>query len=819
MTLNVIAERWAADFGLALTPMFAASDTEQDGEHVILLDGNSGTFALSMTDERLWKQRLPVNWAWSSDVAHHVTMTDTEVGVVRWDAYKPEVFSRRSVEEKHHEFFNFLAADRIRSNRNVTSHFVDAYRRMRSLVADSQLPDEDSTKAFIGLLALALERAQSTKPEIAGALTTKFNQERSLLERIPESAREFLVEFLLDTEDIRADLTLIPTLAFRHAGSAIFQEAHFELLRFPSPDLFGHVGAAEAKSVSRGGSHFTPPTLARSLTEEVFRQVSDIRERRTLTILDPACGSGAFLHESLRTLERMGFSGNLRLIGRDISPSAVSMAEFVLTLAERDWAPEGGLSIDLNVGDSLSSKMPTADVVLMNPPFVAWPTMTAEQKEQMHAALGYQVSGRGDLSMAFISSAIAGLSPGGVLGTLMPNSLLNLQSAEAWRHKITSETDIAFLSSLGDYGLFSHALVQVATMVLKKPVSGNQRASSTKFLVASNSSDATSLALRQLRKSANAQHVAAFDRDYQLFQTPRETLLNQPTWRLIPPKSREALASLNSTVGLCRVNDIFTVRQGILTGHNSAFVLARSEFENLPKREQIWFRPAVMNDSISAGKINESSFVFYPYDADGLTLESEEELRKALPHYSSKWLDPNRERLEHRSSHTASGRVDWWGLTRDRHSWAATSAPRIVSKYFGAAGGFAPDFEAKYAIVQGYAWLADGLPVQSDDDISDVPLTTMLAAYVALLNSSTFLKLLDLHSPQVAGGQYNLSPRYVNLIPIPHFPSLLVDRKFGSLVLRLAELGTAPNIGVPRWQQPVDQLANELYGGVLGSLS
>jgi adenine-specific DNA-methyltransferase len=160
-------------------------------------------------------------------------------------------------------------------------------------------------------------------------------------------------------------LHLHPALAVRHAGGQLFQEAHFELLRVsPNSDLFGLIDAPEIKVDSRGGTHFTPPALARSLVEQVFAAIPDLATRSTLTLCDPACGSGAFLHEALRALRRSGFSGRLTLIGLDISAAAISMAKFVLTLSVRDWSPAAGVELRLIQSDSLGETgMPASDVI------------------------------------------------------------------------------------------------------------------------------------------------------------------------------------------------------------------------------------------------------------------------------------------------------------------------------------------------------------------------------------------------------------------------------------------------------------------------
>lgn len=166
-------------------------------------------------------------------------------------------------------------------------------------------------------------------------------------------------------------LETIPQLLVRHAGGTVFQEAHFEFIRGKPTDLFSLPGAAEVKIDTRGGTHFTPPGLARAMVEQALGELHLDEE---ITVFDPACGAGAFLHEVLRFLERNEFRGRVYLIGYDLSPNAVAMARFALDQARKDWSEGQIEDIDIQVRDSLSDdcKFPQAHAILMNPPFISW---------------------------------------------------------------------------------------------------------------------------------------------------------------------------------------------------------------------------------------------------------------------------------------------------------------------------------------------------------------------------------------------------------------------------------------------------------------
>ncbi len=809
-----IPNLWATRFGLALTPLFEANEASVSGSHHVLLDGGYGSFALSVSEEQIWNDRIPADWSWSSNLQHHVTVTDREVAVVRWDKPTPELLTRSSVESQIDSFYAYLASDRVKSNQRVVDFMLTVFRRVRSLVANARIEDDRSTDAYLALLARAIGRSHAVDSQ-SDVHAVSHPDGEELLRRLPESAVGEILYDITNQQSSGLPVTLIPSLAVRHAGSEIFQEAHFELLRAPSPDLFGYVGPAESRQITRGGAHFTPPALARSIVEQTLAQLPDLANRERLAILDPACGSGAFLHEALRTLRRSDFKGKVTIFGRDTSRPSVSMARFVLKNAVADWTPPGGCEIEVEQGDSLTLHLPPSDLVLMNPPFVSWLALTPEQRQKMQDVLGHRLNGRGDFSMAFVTRALAALRPGGAMGTLLPGSLLTLKAADAWRRDVLDTVDLRFIASLGDYGLFTHAQVQIAAAVFAKKSLETERRDSVVALVTSNDSEVTGNALRTLRIAGHAQVDFSDGNSWHLFRTSAENLRHRVTWRLTSPRTETALNRLLESGRVVALSELFDVRQGVRTGLNSVFLLTTEQVEALPAREHKWFRPAIMNESIRNGQIVPGLLVFYPYTQQGLAITSEDQLVQALPHYFKKYLEPARNRLEQRTNIVQSKRQDWWGLSR-RRSWGLKSKPRLLSKYFGGPGGFVTDFDARYIVVQGFAWFPKWEIPDEDSETRvenyNLPIKVLLATYAAIMNSRLFSRLLGVYSPHVAGGQFDLSPRYVNDIPIPNVQALATDERACHLIARLAELGSRPRLSDSDWRVNTNRLAIEIYG-------
>lgn len=724
------------------------------------------------------------------------------------------------MESRLDAFYGYLTSDRIQSTRRVVDHLVDSFRRVRSLVDQTGLGDEHSVEAFLFALQLGMER---------GGRSIAIGSDRSGFSSIlPAGPLNSIIDDMMAGPGPMSMLRLHPDLAIRHAGSEIFQEAHFSLTSASTADLFDWVGPATAKRETRGSAHFTPPALARSIVEQTLEGIGDLQSRQSLVIYDPACGSGSFLYEALRTLRRLNFSGSLRIVGRDVSTAAISMARFTLALAHADWGPAGGIEVDLQVADFLTTAPAEADVILMNPPFLSWTAMSPGQREQVRELMGSLLKGRADLSMVFVIRALRCLRPGGVLGVLIPSSLLTLLSAEKWRDVIASEADIRLIASLGDYGLFRHAMVQVSALVLSLKNGAHRRPEASLAIMASNAADATGDALRALRRgerraAGGVVTSRSGESGWRAFEVATEPFGRLPTWRLVAPEAASALERLKA-IGVTRpISEVFDVYQGVRTGDNESFIVSEDLLRTLPMTERRFFRPAAMGDNIVDGRLINDEFVFYPYDEDGLLIRTEADLQRVVPNYYRAILSIRREKLLARSDIRRSAREDWWGLSQ-RREWGTSKKPRIVSKYFGKEGSFAVDEKAQFVVVQGFAWFPVWpdpyeitAPVDSEEEGSDntgpsVTTEDLLAAYGAILNSEPFQKVLLLFSAYVGGGQADLSPRFVNNVPIPDLAAMAADDGNGNRIARLISLGRSMRPDDYEWRQKVSRAVIELYG-------
>ncbi|MGH9117254.1 MAG: HsdM family class I SAM-dependent methyltransferase [Acidimicrobiales bacterium] len=190
----------------------------------------------------------------------------------------------------------------------------------------------------------------------------------------------------------------------------------------------------------RAGAHFTPPALARRLSEIALDGMID----GSPTVCDPACGGGVFLLAAGRVLAEEGGSRRAivesRLFGVDLDPLAVAVTEAALYL----WSgttPAGHLV----VGDALADPWPVAgvSVVVGNPPFQNQlgrsTTRPPADVHRLRLRFGEAVGQYTDTAWLFLAAAVESVRPGGRVVLVQPQSLLAARDASVVRRRSTLE--------------------------------------------------------------------------------------------------------------------------------------------------------------------------------------------------------------------------------------------------------------------------------------------------------------------------------------------------------------------------------------------
>ena len=736
-------ETWQGALGLLPVMLFP----EETSERFVLLNGASGNFCLNATYHEV-EPKERAGHAWSCNVGHYLLLRDNFIEVSRWDqAEKVQRYTISSVIDNLPQFHSFLEKESPDAQTNISSHYNRAFRRLRSLW---NAPGEDAINAFLYLVACA----SSDKSELPAEKLSAWDISPAAKDRALElqpSDRESIIEQLAGVgsyKSLRPELSLM----VRHASGAVFEESH-RVAAAPSGQLWldGFINEARITGESESmGVHFTPSSIARTLAEEAIANLN--LNQQEILAFDPTCGSAELLKELVRMLEKTAFNGVLKLKGRDISPAAVAMARFTLAFECR-VNRKFRLEYDIQQGDSLEIDWPgKCSVIIMNPPFRRWNDLPDEQKGQMANILGV-ISTRANYANAFFHRALDRLADGGVLAAVAPKAIFETAASAATRGALAERLAPRLIARLGSQTLFKGSLVDAGLYV---GVMGGTR-SPALSLWADQSPRAAPAALRALRRRFVMGEVPAEDKSYSIYPDP-QIGTSDKAWTARSNFALQNWAIATKNGKLVKASTYFDIKQGARMG-DDVFVVEKSYVSGLPKSEQSFFRPAVLNSSVQDGKLNDRFFVFYPHTTGLPSLNSEADLIANVGTYAEQYLLPKKEKLQRRKFKAPN--PNWWEMIWPR-TWQFEKQPKLVSKYFGGAGSFAWDHTGEYVVVVGHAWIQDPDVALRQDLISQYSIVTTV-----YLNLPETEELIDYLSVRVSGGQLDLSSRYLKQLLIP----------------------------------------------------
>jgi hypothetical protein len=253
--------------------------------HLAVLDGVRASFLLSRESDE--DTSAAADWAWSSDVRHHILLKQQQIIVTRVSGTK-ETFERQSVESKLIDFLNYLEVDSdAQKIVGAIDHLLRLFRRHRAALRQFNTKQPPDLQSFLYLLAIA----ETTDAIAAHHDSETLIKDYSLTGWDPQLLNDhyvsrFVEEVLLSSTSMRRLLT---PLTVRHAGGALFQEAQAEILSDPiQMTLFGLANAAPP------ALGFSLPFLARAREGRADRQQSNPHSgpRATRDQSDPLAPAG-----------------------------------------------------------------------------------------------------------------------------------------------------------------------------------------------------------------------------------------------------------------------------------------------------------------------------------------------------------------------------------------------------------------------------------------------------------------------------------------------------------------------------------------------
>jgi SAM-dependent methyltransferase len=172
------------------------------------------------------------------------------------------------------------------------------------------------------------------------------------------------------------------------------------------------------------GAWYTPPAIVEAVVREVVTGLAPAAGLTSLTVLDPACGDGRFLHSFARCAAHP-----VRLVGTDIDAAAIA----ALTPSNGEWLHADALRHDWGEQQF--------DAVIGNPPFLGQLRTTTSRGGSSRFGGGPYA----DAAAEFLALAVQLVRPGGRVGLVLPQSLLSSRDVAAIRRVVDEQAAMRWM--------------------------------------------------------------------------------------------------------------------------------------------------------------------------------------------------------------------------------------------------------------------------------------------------------------------------------------------------------------------------------------
>lgn len=727
---------------IGLLPINLEHNQEKEVNKYAMLDGDVNNFGLAFLrqdDDGNYR-----NKAWSSNMHNFVTVKGDNLILYRTSGDNKEEYNYSFVRDNLSSFYKYLTLKQDKEPKGVVNFLMEEYAKIRTALREVHGDNAVSLTALLYMLTSVNHQVTSDNLKVYGLPDNTLDiigsiKDNSLIGQIVEDVQN-------GTGGFKPDITLL----LRHAAGRLFEEANFMVRINPQLNLFPSNELKYYYDPRFIGAYYTPTYIARSVVDYALNHY-DFGDKGKITIFDPACGSGEFLVESLRQLKSMGYDGEINIIGYDLSHSAVIIAKYILAFESIEWGDK--LKFTVESKDSIISDWPKVDLLFMNPPYSSWEQMDKKYTSYIREKLGIKRMSP-NIASIFYHKAVRSLNEEGIVGSVMPSAFLYSVSTSAIRNSSLDYARPLLIARLGNF-VFPKAYVDVCAVIAKETNSSNQ----TTMVWTNNVDDIVPEVIRQFRISSYTNKAFRDTSNYSAYSVNYKEIEEKNIWMPLSAtmyRQKHRYETWKQLKAFTSVSKVFDVMQGARTGANRLFKISSEEYGELTETEKHYFRPAIDNHSLRKNRINVVNYLFFPYTDDGITINSEEELRERCPVLYEKIM-PFKDGLVSRRD----AGDKWWLLSWPRE-WQYKKFKKLVSGEFGNSDNFSIDTTGDFVVERGCYWRPKNK--MKEDEVF---------FYFGIFSSTYFNDLLALYSRQLAGGNwYGLSKRFVDNIPLPIFENI-----------------------------------------------
>lgn len=397
-----------------------------------------------------------------------------------------------------------------------------------------------------------------------------------------------------------------------------------ELARQKEQELFDSSHSQEERN--EHGQFATPYSLALVIAKDLFSRI-----RKDASVLEPSCGTGAFISALL------SISDQLRITGVEKDPRLYRTAQEL-------WSSDACQIINNDFFDYASMESRQFDAIISNPPYSRHHHLSLSEKH-FYSQLttnfsGVCLSGLAGLHAYFLLTGTGMLKEDGVGSWLIPSELFSVNYGAPIRKFLTQTVSLERIHFFDPENLqFDDALVTSCVAIIRK-------------------------------KKPSSNSSAVFT--YGDFQSPRKTvtiplqnLSNLSKWQHLEDYTGQA--KTNSQV----LGDYFKAKRGIATGSNSFFIRPRNEWHEEGISDE-WLAPILPSPRtfhLSEVTSDESG---WPQESNSALLNiPKSSSYSELPSPVRKYLDRCPEKI--RNGYILRHRTPWYSIGR------ADSAPIICT--------------------------------------------------------------------------------------------------------------------------------------------